>query len=152
MEKNYNGYYSSYLYNSELGENNDIYYLKVRDNKIVDAAHISWDDGGVWSYPTVSDNACKYSLEAIGENFKDFMLDQFMTNTEGCEGTSLKMIDEKAFEYRKSYMLKELGISQQEYNQKVADILQAKENKATLGKTGVMDKIATMKSGHEGGK
>lgn len=148
MEKNYNGYYELHFEETESCSENDWHYLKVKNNKIIDASFAQ-------QFGDMDANEVEKQLkEVIGENFKDFVLDKVFYNEHNYAWYVREFEDNdfNYYEHAKERNRISLGLSEPEYQKKIADILQAKENKATLGKTGVMDKIAIMKSGHEGGK
>jgi len=159
MEKNIDGYYELYTIWGDGTEYSveDGIYLKAENNKIVDCIEPKYYNGVDTERMS---NGPSYYLEeklekVVGENIKDFILDSIKTNTiinyhdECVECVSFKPITEE--HYIKS---KNLTYATEEemkaHDQRVAAILQSKENKATLGKTGVMDKIATMKTGRSG--
>lgn len=148
MEKTMNGCYDlctvwtdSYGYVGRDG-----IYLKVENNKIVDCVE-----------PLKGHSCIKYDLEynlrtVIGENVKDFILDSVETSK--IAGTDVSKIGYVTFgsieneKYSRSkHEVFATEAELKEHDQKVADILQAKENINALGKTDMLSKIADMK-GH----
>ena len=126
-------------------------YLKVANNKIVDCVE-----------PLKGHNCIKYDLEenlqkVVGENIKDFMFNSVLTST--IVNTNVSKIgyitidsikDEEYADSKRKVFDTEAELKA--HDQKVADILQAKENKNTLGKTDMLSKIAEMKNGRTGGE
>jgi hypothetical protein len=144
MEKNFDGFYSLYLQSIDGSEKLNIYSLKVQDNKIVDSVYSPYSDNVV-----VSEADYKNSMDIIGENVKDFFTERLISQGT-VSGCTAETISEKDFQTTKSEILNTLGISERNHQNRISSILQSKENKATLGKTDTLSKIADMKNGRSG--
>ena len=154
MAKNFDEYYGCYnlctVWDDNYGyTSKDGIYLKVENNKIVDCVE-----------PLKGHNSIKYNLEenlqkVVGENVKDLVLNSVITSKIVGKDVSrigyitFREIEEAEYADSKRKVFK-TETEMKAHDQQVADILQAKDNKNTLGKTSVMDKIADMKS--RGGK
>ncbi len=171
MEKNYDGYYVLQN-NSGAYDYCHIHYLQVQQGKIVDCVYEVDEHEGYFRETYLREkealkNAPDYEkikfekaedryLEknqrtrcmqaALGEDIRDFLLDKMLNDY----GWKSYKTDSLGYIENKDRILGYLGISEEEHNHRVADILQSKENKATLGKTGVMNKLTEMKNGRSG--
>ena len=155
------GYYELYTIWTDWGEYSieDGIYLKAENNKIVDCVEPKYHNGVDTEYRRSGpDYYLEEKLEkVIGENIKDFILDSIASNkiidvdvtSWNAEFITFQYMSEEC--YIKS---KNLTFATEEemkaHDQRVAAILQSKENKATLGKTDVMDKIAELKNSRGG--
>lgn len=138
MSKSYNDYFAVA---DENGVDDDVlYFLKVENNKIIGAT-FSMDR----HVEPVEINALLN--EVIGEDFRDFVIEKILQHNDGADWKVYNDID--AFdgyqreEIRNAY---DLGLSEPDYQKKVASILETKERKSILGKTDVINKISQIKN------
>lgn len=124
-------------------------FLKSQDNKIIDCF-----DSNKYNYFNVEGNLDKI----IGENVRDFIWNSIATHKilnldlSDIENEYLTFhpTDNDFFMQRKKETFNAEEII--EHDKKVASILQSKENKNTLGKSDMLNKIADIKNARTGGK
>lgn len=144
MEKNYDGYYSVGYTSVDAGIDGARCYLQVSDGKISDCVY--WD-----AEHRKNKSTTKQEEDAIGKDVKDFFVEKFI-ETDLYRIWNADKIDSLEFIEQKNRIFDRFGISEEEHNQRVADILQAKENKNTLGKADTLSRIAGIKNERTGGK
>lgn len=171
MEKNFNGCFRIYSTEVDYGEGSYDQIgvcLKVENNKIIDCfaeKPEKYKDNEVF---IIYENALNEASDVnnnmekiVGENFKDLILESALENK--FLGHNLSRYDESECVIRfenssEDYFMqrKQKAFPTEEalkaHDQKVADILQAKENKNTLGKTDTLSRIAGMKNERTGGQ
>ena len=171
MEKNYDGYcriYSTEVDYSESSYDQIGVDLKVANNKIVDCFAEKPEQYEQNGYTFVEENALDEASDIsnnmekiVGEDFKDIIFESAMENKFLGQDPShysesecvirFEYISEDYFMHRKKKAFS-TPEEMKAHDQKVADILQAKENKNTLGKTDTLSRLAGMKNEHTGGK
>lgn len=120
-------------------------YMQYRIQKAFDARKNKFEENENIYFE--KNQRAEYMQAALGEDIRDFLLDKMLNGN----GWSLRRMSSSEYINEKGRVMNYLGISEEEHNHHVADILRAKENKNTLGKTDVLGKIASMK-GRTGGK
>lgn len=144
MTKNYNGYFS--ICDENNYDDDVLYNLKVENNKIVGAS-FSVDF-------SVDRSMKKDELEdllkkIIGEDFKDFLIEKMFDQQHGAnwnvqnEHDDIDLFDRYRIE--ESRHADDLSLSKQGYQDKIASILQSKENRRVYGNT--LNRISEIKSG-----
>ena len=130
MTKNYNGYFS--ICDENNYDDDVLYNLKVENNKIVGASFF------------VDRSMKKDELEdllkkVIGEDFKDFLIEKMFDQQHGANWTVVNEDDNAevfdSYRIEESRNADELGLSKQGYQDKIASILQSKENKTAHANT-----------------
>lgn len=140
MTKNYNGYFS--ICDENNYDDDVLYNLKVENNKIVGASF------------SVDRSMKKDELEdllkkVIGEDFKDFLTEKMFDQQHGAnwnvhnEHDDIDLFDRYRIE--ESRHADDLSLSKQGYQDKIASILQSKENRRVHGNT--LNRISEIKSG-----
>lgn len=161
MEKNYDGYYR--MFTIWTGDYSSCYdkgiSIKVENNKIIDCFLETTEN-----QDNQLGNLNNHFGEIIGENIKDFAFDCVVNNKfmdkdfnsyNYTYDNTLDLLFQKSSEENFTMEKQKAFPTEDElkaHDQKVADILQAKENKNALGKTDTLSKIADMKNGRTGGK
>lgn len=130
MSKNYNGYFS--LCDENNYDDDVVYNLKVENNKIVGAS-FSVDRS------MKKDELEDLLKEVIGEDFKDFLIEKMFDQQHGASWTLVNEHDNvdvfDGYRVEEARNAEELGLSVQGYRDKMASIIESKENRNAYGNT-----------------
>ncbi|MBQ8677341.1 MAG: hypothetical protein IJ529_02590 [Alphaproteobacteria bacterium] len=139
MTKNYNGYFS--MYDENKYDDDVLYNLKVENNKIVGASF------------SVDRHMKKEELEdllkeVIGEDFKDFLIEKMLDQQYGENWTVKNEHDDldlfDRYKIEEARHADDLALSEQGYQDKIASILQSKENRIAHGN--MLNRISEIKN------